>query len=173
MSPTIRVQPAARLRREFAVWATEQRPKVRTVAPNTFAVPADVFKGVPEDLLPGALIDGQRYVPVTEAEEELPLAPAAAVEFLVGVPGRPLPDVPESAYGPDSVPLPPADFAPLEDAPTGDEEEQGDQGGVPEDGDPSDPDTGTGEHTCGDCSRPFKSEHGVVVHRRMMHAEES
>jgi hypothetical protein len=45
------------------------------------------------------------------------------------VPGQPLPEIPDSAYGPDSVPL---DFAPLEDAPTFEEGELTALSGDPE-----------------------------------------
>lgn len=68
MRPMIHVQPAAELRRPFAVWATAQRPKIRTVSTSAFAVPAGLFAGMPEELLIGALIDGHGYVsPVEDA----------------------------------------------------------------------------------------------------------
>lgn len=172
MSHTIRVQPAARLRRDFAVWATSQNPKVGTVAPNTFAVPHSLYGDVPEALLIGALVNGQRYAPAAEADEvEEPFTPPV-LEFMTAVPGEALPELPASAYGPDSVPLEPPVFAPLDDAPEDDEEHQ-DQGGTPGDSDPSDPDADMAQHTCSDCGRPFQTAHGLTVHRRMMHAEES
>jgi len=166
MSSTIRVQPAARLRKEFALWATAQSPKVRTVAPNTFAVPGDLFTDIPEETLVGALIDGQRYVPPADTVQDA--APPVLPER-EAVPGEPLPELPESAYGPDSVPLPPPDFAPLEDAPADD---QGPGGGVSDSSDrgaeDSDPD---GPHSCDDCGRPFATERGLATHRRQKHPE--
>lgn len=157
---TIRVQPAARLRRDFAVWATAQAPKIRTVAPNTFAVPADLFVDVPEDILIGALVDGHRFVsPTEDAANGTP--PPAATEWTPpvlpeqeAVPGEPLPELPESAYGPDAVPL---------DLPAGEEQA---------DSDPSDssPDTGDG-YACDDCGRPYATERGLATHRRTKHLE--
>jgi hypothetical protein len=57
----IEVQPTARLLRDFARWATAQTPKVRTVSQHAFAVPAELFGDIPEYVLVGALVDGQRY----------------------------------------------------------------------------------------------------------------
>lgn len=120
----IRIQPARHLRVEFARWAVRQEPKVRTVSESAFGVPPRLFTDMPEDLLRGALVDGHAYVPVDD--EPSPPAPAGAPELLgvatpdglrEAAPGQPLPEVPPTAYGPDSVPLP-VDFAPLEDAPT-------------------------------------------------------
>jgi hypothetical protein len=58
----IEIQPSAARRRDFAQWAVAQTPKVRTVALNSFAVPAALFAEIPELLLVGALVDGHRYV---------------------------------------------------------------------------------------------------------------
>ncbi|MGA5340406.1 hypothetical protein ACPCK3_14785 [Streptomyces griseoincarnatus] len=150
----IRVQPARHLRQEFARWAVQQRPKLRTVSEAAFGVPPRLYTDMPERLLIGALVDGRPYVPVDD--EPSPAAPAGAPELLgvappapegsrllacglcyeeageevhphpectrgaadglrEAVPGQPLPEVPEEAYGPGTVPV---DFAPLEDAPT-------------------------------------------------------
>lgn len=68
MRPMIQVQPTPELRRAFAVWATEQRPKVRTVSTTAFAVPAELFAAAPEEVLIGALVDGHRYVSPVEDE---------------------------------------------------------------------------------------------------------
>ncbi|CAM5301816.1 hypothetical protein AB0F92_22740 [Kitasatospora aureofaciens] len=59
----IRVQPAAARIRAFAQWAIAQDPKVRTVSTHEFAVPAERFAEAPEDILLGALVEGQPYVP--------------------------------------------------------------------------------------------------------------
>lgn len=161
---TIRVQPAARRRREFAVWATAQTPKIRTVAPNTFAVPADLYVGAPEEILIGALVDGHRFVsPVEDAATGTPPPDGQAwvppvLPLVEGRPGEPLPELPESAYGPDAVPLDPPDFAPLDDAPA-------------DDSDSSDPGADNDEHDCGDCGRPFGTRRGLAVHRSLKHSE--
>lgn len=130
MSDLIHIRPARDLRVAFARWAVAQTPKVDTVSEAAFGVPPRLFTDMPEELLRGALVDGRHYVPVAD-EPSVP-APADAPELLgvapmdglrVAVPGQPLPEVPAEAYGPDAVPLPPPDFAPLEDAPTSEEEE--------------------------------------------------
>ncbi|MFF1965449.1 hypothetical protein ACFVW5_17910 [Streptomyces sp. NPDC058232] len=147
MRPTIRVKPAREQMRDFAGWAVEQRPKVRTVAPDAFGVPADLFTSVPEPLLIGSLIDGQRYVsPAEDAAEGRPapgsgdLLGVATPEGLTAqesVPGEPLPEVPTEAYGPDSVPLT----------------------------------AGEGGFHCDVCPREFTSERGRDTHRRLKHGE--
>lgn len=128
MIDMIRVQPATRLRQQFARWATEQTPKIRTIAPHTFAVPAGLYVEAPEAVLIGALIDGHRYVS------------------------------PDEEYGPDAVPLPQPDFAPLEDAPV-------------DDGQDDDSDSAAESHMCDDCGRPYGTERGLTMHRRQKHRE--
>ncbi|WP_107058906.1 hypothetical protein [Streptomyces sp. NRRL B-1347] len=168
MKDTIRVQPAARRRREFAAWATAQTPKIRTVSPNTFAVPAALFAQADEELLIGALVDGQRYVSPAEDQEQGVTPPAAPawqppeLPALTGKRGQPLPAVPDEAYGPDAVPLPPPDFAPLEDAPVDE---------TPPASDSSDPSPDPGAPWCGDCGRAFTTTRGLAMHRRLKHAE--
>ncbi|MFJ5037948.1 hypothetical protein [Streptomyces parvulus] len=151
---TIRVQPAARLRRDFAVWATAQSPKVRTVAPNTFAVPSEQFTEAPEELLIGALVDGRRFVsPTEDAEQGTP--PPGDLLGVAGpllpereaVPGEPLPEVPPEAYLPDSVPLDEAS-----DLSDSESEESGWQ------------------HVC-HCGKPYSSERGLKTHQRRAHSE--
>jgi hypothetical protein len=167
---TIRVQPAARRRKEFALWAIAQSPKVRTVAPNTFAVPGDLFTDIPEEVLIGALVDGHRFV--SPSEDAVTGTPAPAAEEWAppvlpereAVPGEPLPELPETAYGPDAVALPPPDFAPLEDAPA---DGEGDEEGS----DSSDSADEDGAQPCSDCGRPFSTPRGLATHRRQKHAE--
>lgn len=72
MNDAIHVQPTAALRRAFAVWATAQVPKIRTVDSQTFAVPGRLFTAVPEELLTGSLVDGHRYV---SPDDEPPAPP--------------------------------------------------------------------------------------------------
>lgn len=174
MSSTIRVQPAASLLRAFAVWATEQQPKVRTASPNSFAVPAGLWPHVPEELLLGALVAGHPYVPrpaearlldcglcFEEDGEEVHPHPecTASGQGVAGpaeaVPGEVLPDLPEQAYAPDAAPLEPVEFAPLEDAPA--EEEP-----VP---------AAAEAFACTEagCGRDFTTERGLTSHRNRVH----
>lgn len=69
----IRVLPVRESRRDFARWCVAQVPKVRTVTPQEFAVPARLFLEVPERLLIGSFVDGHRYVsPEEDAERGTP-----------------------------------------------------------------------------------------------------
>jgi hypothetical protein len=129
VSELIRIQPARHLRVPFARWAVAQEPKLRTISPEAFAVPAHVFTDMPEELLRGSLVNGHPYVSPLD-HEETEAAPVGAPELLgvatedglrEAAPGQPLPEVPATAYGPDSVPLP-VEYAPLEEAPAGEEE---------------------------------------------------
>ncbi|MFF3665462.1 hypothetical protein [Microtetraspora malaysiensis] len=61
----IKVRPAPAVRRAFAQWGRQHR--IRTVSQSTFGVPADLFPQVPEELLAGAVIDGQPYIPPAPA----------------------------------------------------------------------------------------------------------
>lgn len=169
MSSMIRVKPAPGLRVAFARWATAQNPKLRTVSPDTFAVPPDAFTRAPEDILIGALVDGHRYVsPVEDAALGRP-APGE----LLGVdspppawreasPGEPLPDADPAGYPPDAVPLPPADAA--------------DPGGAQEESSPAGthaPDPASegaiAPYACPACPRTFTSERGRDTHARRAH----
>jgi hypothetical protein len=141
MRDLIHVRPAPDLRRPFAVWATAQTPKIRTVTPDTFAVPAHLFVIAPEEVLIGATVDGHRYVSPVEDEQRERQA----------VPGQVLPEVPPQAYGPDAVPLPPA----VPDDQDEDEDE-GDGGQAP-------------DFVCPDCPRAYATERGLSVHRTRAH----
>ncbi|MGY3199715.1 hypothetical protein [Streptomyces sp. TE5632] len=154
MTDFVKVQPTRELRVDFARWATAQKPKVRTVSTQAFAVPADMFTGMPEKLLIGSIVAGHRYV--SPEEDQQPTEPATGPELLgvdlperEGIPGQPLPEVPDEAYPPDAKPIPPPDFAPLEGAPADDD-----------------------GFTCDVCNRPFKSERGRDTHRRQAHPED-
>ncbi|MEC3995162.1 hypothetical protein VSR01_17130 [Actinacidiphila sp. DG2A-62] len=149
----IHVQPTPQLRRAFAVWATAQTPKVRTVGTSTFAVPPHLFTDVPEPVLIGATVDGHRYVSPLEDEQNagelLGVATAAGFsEVREAVPGEPLPEVPAEAYGPDSTPLPAPDPA---DEPA---------------------DLPDGVFPCPGCDKEFTTERGRDAHRRQKHPED-
>ncbi|MEV5929894.1 hypothetical protein ACPCSG_26925, partial [Streptomyces cellulosae] len=73
-----------------------------------------------------------------------------ADNFREGIPGEPLPELPDEAGPPDAVPLPAPDYAPLEDAPA---------------------DHRKDSLACDVCDRPFKSERGRDTHRRQAHPE--
>ena len=189
MSDIISIQPTRERLVPFARWAVAQSPKVRTDSVNSFAVPAHLFAGMPEDILVGSLVDGHRYVsPVEDARrgtpppgellgvsrpvagearllacglcyeedgEEThphPACPLSATQTgaLEAVAGDVLPDVPASAYGPDSVPLPP-----------------------PEPSDSSDQSTEVveGVFPCGGCDREVTTERGRDTHYRAKHPE--
>ncbi|MEU9033760.1 hypothetical protein AB0D45_02430 [Streptomyces sp. NPDC048352] len=170
MTDLIHVQPTPAQRRAFAQWAVDQTPKLRTVGPNAFAVPAELFTQAPEEILIGSLVDGHRYISPQEDAQEGRAAPGellgvATPEGLAepgtgeprdAVPGEPLPEVPASAYGPDSVPL---DVA-------GDEAE---------DSDSSDQSAelaqDTGPFPCDLCEREYATERGRDSHRRQKHPE--
>ncbi|MFE2424651.1 hypothetical protein [Streptomyces hokutonensis] len=165
------VQPARELRVDFARWAVAQTPKVRTCSTTDFAVPPHLFTHLPEHLLVGSLVDGHRYVPV---EDENP-------EWLTAVPGEPLPAVPDSAYGPDSVPL---DAAPGHGAWLAGAAEPG-QAAVEEavtvvqavedvaaGGDSSGPTSPSGPpYACQLCPRTFSTSRGRDAHHRQVHRE--
>lgn len=182
MNDIIRIQPTVETRRDFARWGVAQKPKIRTISPSEFAVPAALFAAMPEDILIGALIDGRRYVspdedatlgrPEPGASELLGvatpegLAPGALVgetgpETVIplqrhvefeAVPGDVLPEPPESTNGPDSVPLPPADVENEAQTGDGDSEE-------------------TAPFACDLCLRDYPTQRGRDTHRRQKHPE--
>lgn len=158
MRNMIEIRPTPEQLRPFAVWAVAQTPKLRTIGTNLFAVPADLFADIPEDLLIGSRVDGHRYVsPDEDAALGLPapgdLLGVATPEGLElregGTPAGWLPDAPVEAYEPDSVPLP---------LPAGDDTTAGTE--VPD-----------GVFPCSGCEREFTSERGRDTHQRMKHAE--
>ncbi len=160
MSDMITIQPTRERLVPFARWAVAQSPKVRTDSVSSFAVPAHLFAGMPEDILVGALVDGRRYVsPDEDAANGTPppgeLLGVATAEGLQeplreAVPGDVLPDVPASAYGPDSVPLPPSE---------------------PSDSSDQSTEAVEGVFPCGGCDREFTTERGRDTHYRAKHPE--
>jgi hypothetical protein len=149
----ITVRPAQALRVDFARWAVAQNPNVRTCSASDFAVPAHLFMHMPERLLIGSTVDGHRYVPVADPEP-LTASEDAPDGFREALPGEPLPSVPDSAYGPDAVPL--------DALPTADEE--GNRR--------SDQDVAEGPpYACDLCPRDFTTARGRDTHRRQAHPE--
>jgi hypothetical protein len=126
----IKVRPAPDRRAAFARWATAQSPQVETCSHSEFAVPPGMFTHMPEELLIGSLVDGHRYVSPQDDEGR----------DLLGV-------ATEEAFTPNA---PAPDFAPLEDAPTPD-------------------DDGSGVYACDLCPRTFPTERGRNTHRRQAH----
>ncbi|MFI2300166.1 hypothetical protein ACH5AL_15185 [Actinacidiphila glaucinigra] len=156
----IHIQPVRARRVDFARWAVAQLPKVSTVGPHTFAVPARLFPDIAEELLIGALVDGRPYVS-PDADQ------AAASPEREGIPGEPLPPVPDAAYPPDAAALPPPDFAPLDDAPASDE---GDSDGSDSSSDEAP--NADGRFLCDGCGRDFSTKRGRDLHRRQAHPED-
>jgi hypothetical protein len=81
----IRVRPLPASRIDFARWAVAQVPKLRTINPYEFAVPPEVFAGMPEDLLIGATVDGHPYVSPTQDTATGTPPPGAEGGDLLGV----------------------------------------------------------------------------------------
>lgn len=147
MSDFIQIKPAPEQRVPFARWAVAQTPKIRTVGTATFAVPAGLFADMPEPLLIGSIVDGHRYVSPDEDQGADLLGVVNPDGALTGIPGVPLPEVPEEAYGPDSTPLPAPGPA--------DEPNEMREGVFP----------------CSGCDREFTTERGRDTHQRQKHPE--
>lgn len=181
----IKVKPAPEARRDFARWAVAQVPKIRTVSPVEFGVPDSLFTVVPEDLLYGALVDDQPYVPVMDTVPE-------------GVPEGPEDDD-QDPEGPEGGDQDPEDDDGQDDGPellgvgTVDGGVQG-PAFTPEDLGPlvpnelstgtllvgeagpetaPAPDTATaGDRRCMDCPRSFKSDRALSMHRHHAHPDQ-
>lgn len=189
VSQFLNVQPAAEQRRAFAVWASAQVPKVRTVSQSAFAVPHDLYTAVPEPVLVGALVDGHRYVSPDEdagTGQAAPAAPellgvATAVGFAPPAPGSPevdaaamiaatSPALIESAMAAGSI----AAVIAAGNAASG-LLVPGDDGTTPsgsvlpadEPSDSSDPGGGRpeGAFPCSGCAREFTTARGLGMHR--------
>jgi hypothetical protein len=70
------VEPAGEQRQQFATWCIAQEPEVSTASHSAFAVPAELFKELPEPLLVGAYVDGHLYRHVTDEQPVTEAAPA-------------------------------------------------------------------------------------------------
>ncbi|MGW1352831.1 hypothetical protein ACWCQE_26715 [Streptomyces sp. NPDC002409] len=191
MTNMIRIQPTKDRLRPFAVWATAQTPKVRTVGISTFAVPAHLFVEAPESILIGALIEGRRYVsPEEDAAQGRP-EPGPATGGLVDPSGGSLALVGESV--PETViPATRPDRSRQLTEQSGLGELLTDQPGlverlgaaVTESLTPEAPDSdrsdskpnktagvGGGKPVCDICQREFTSTRGRDAHRRQVHPE--
>ncbi|WP_228980132.1 hypothetical protein [Streptomyces sp. DH12] len=164
MTDMIRVEPSQGRRQPFAQWAVSQNPKVDTVGPNAFAVPASLFADAPEDILIGALVDGHRYV---SPDEDAVLGRPAPGELL-GV------ATPEGLAG-ETDPDERDDYPPGVTTLVG---ESGPETVVPLASDSDDrsdndrsypPSRKAGRYPCGLCDRSFSSERGRAAHRRQVH----
>jgi hypothetical protein len=142
----ITVQPTREQRVAFAKWAVQQTPKVRTCSPSAFTVPEALFTHMPEELLVGSTVDGHPYRSPLEEEPAV-----AEPQWHEAVPGEPLPEVPEEAYGPDAVALPEPVRQPAPVA----AHSEGESAAI----------------TCDVCSRPFTTSRGRDTHRRQAHPE--
>jgi hypothetical protein len=141
----IRVRPAPGTDAQFARWAIAQDPPVTTVSHCEFGVPGDLYTEMPEELLVGSLINGHPYrSPLVEE------AQTAASQEREGIPGEPLPEVPEHAYPPGAQPLPYLPATEPEQLPT------------PEP---------TAGYVCDVCGRTFTTNRGRNSHRRQVHPE--
>ncbi|OKI35048.1 hypothetical protein A6A29_16640 [Streptomyces sp. TSRI0281] len=180
----IEVQPNPEQRRAFAAHAVLQKPKWRTVSPTSFAVPADLFTALPEELLIGAVVDGHRYVSPDEdaalgnqpfarlldcgkcyeevggevhPHPECPLGTTAGLE-LVGVATEA--GFREAVPG-EPVPEVPAEAYDADSVPlTAADTSEAAPSGAPE-----------GVFPCGSCDRDFTTERGRDTHERMKHPE--
>ncbi|MFJ2745406.1 hypothetical protein ACIO3O_37750 [Streptomyces sp. NPDC087440] len=92
MTDLIQVEPAPERRRAFARWAVAQNPKLDTVGPNTFAVPAELFTKAPEDILIGSLVDGHLYVSPQEDSDNGQVEELLGVATPAGLTAAPEPD---------------------------------------------------------------------------------
>ncbi|KPI33271.1 hypothetical protein OV450_1359 [Actinobacteria bacterium OV450] len=155
----IRVKPTPEKRRAFAEWATQQRPKVRTLSSTSFAVPPAAFQDIPEELLIGSMVDGHRYVSPDEDAAAPAVAPLAFTDVVeIGTDeevGEALPALPDEAYAPDAVAL---DASPMPELTDGEETAQAAEDAA-------------GDHQCEDCGRPYATERGLAGHRRQKHPE--
>lgn len=154
----IRVQPASARRREFARWAVARR--LRTVESTTFGVPEELFPVIPEALLAGALVDGQRYVPVSAAAAPLPPAPQSPQSLPEPLPS-PVPALPvKPAAEPVTEPFTePVTDLPYDGPPTDDD--------APGEESPADDDL-----VC-DCGHTANTPHGLKIHKGRAHKQES
>lgn len=143
MRTVIRIRPAARRRRDFAAWAVVQTPKVRTCSEAEFAVPAHLVPQLPEELLVGALVEGQPYMPVDQT----------------GTTEGGTDQQPTAPVGPQPEPLEEPAPEPAGATPSGGQDEASAEPG--------------GRLVCGvgGCARDFGSERARRSHRRQAHPQ--
>ncbi|MFF5668804.1 hypothetical protein ACFY8S_01485 [Streptomyces hygroscopicus] len=159
----IHIQPARDRRVAFARWAVAQRPKVRTVSAEAFAVPPRLFVQAPEDILIGSLVDGHRYV--SPDEDAAAGRPAPGTPELLGVatPAGLTPTPPAGALGDPTPAHEPVPALPV----VGQDQQEA------ADSDSSDSAQAQGgAYSCGRCPRSFTTVRGRDTHRRQAHREE-
>lgn len=169
----IHVEPTRPLRRDFAVWATAQDPKIATVSPSAFAVPADLYADVPEELLIGAQVDGHRYVsPLEDARAAGPRMLACGLCYEENgeevhphpeCPGPPVTLIAEDGTE-TFIPLTPpgGPSAPLTTEPDPPHP-------PPPPGPVSGAESGKPGYGCEDCPRVFPKARGLRMHQRQAH----
>ncbi|MGW1989583.1 C2H2-type zinc finger protein [Embleya sp. NPDC001921] len=169
MNPNmIRVRPQPLNRIAFAQWAVVQVPKVRTVTPYEFAVPAEQFAAMPEALLIGSTVDGHPYVsPQEDAATGTPPPGAEPAELLGVATAAGFAEVQGAMTGAIVA----ADVAAANAADRQAEAES--TLPEPDDSDPSDPspEAPEGVFPCTVCEREFTSDRGLSTHLRRAHAE--
>ncbi|MFI0827286.1 hypothetical protein ACH4Q7_22840 [Streptomyces roseolus] len=198
MKNMLHVQPATELRVPFARWAVAQTPKLRTVGPTVFAVPADLYADMPEDLLIGARVNGHRYVsPKEDAADGTPPPGAellgvatregltSLTEVVVGEAGLE-PHISldmaeqnaataerESVLGESLAEVSVQDHT-LGSAslPTPDNDGPRPDAPLAETDQGAEPAETTVPFTCGRCPREFTTERGRDTHRRQAHPED-
>ncbi|MFJ3545472.1 hypothetical protein ACIPQH_25290 [Streptomyces rubiginosohelvolus] len=187
MTDMIRIRPTADRRRDFARWAVAQTPKIRTVSPQDFAVPAALFVTAPEEVLIGALVDGTRYVSPVEDAARGARPPARLLDCGTcyeedGEEVHPHPECPLPAEArPELLGVATAaGFSELQTATPGDPlpdvplEAYGPDSTALPALDPVDApsEMPEGVFPCSACDREFTTERGRDTHQRMKHGED-
>ncbi|MFD8820749.1 hypothetical protein ACFV1C_00020 [Streptomyces sp. NPDC059605] len=176
MNNMIRIQPTRDRLRPFAVWATAQTPKVRTVGVSTFAVPAHLFVEAPESILIGALIEGRRYVSPEEDVAQGRPAPGEPLDADLPDTGARLLSCglcyeengeevhphPECPLGVDPTPHVAVSAPPTVDTSGSDRSDSNPNKAAA---------IGGGKPACDLCQREFTSTRGRDAHRRQVHPE--
>lgn len=68
MIDTLTIEPPAEGMMPFAKWAIKHN--INTVSADSFGVPVHLFSSIPEDLLVGAIVNDQPYVPASPSTKE-------------------------------------------------------------------------------------------------------
>lgn len=164
---TIHIRPHPRNRKAMAEWLTARPWKVRTLNGGfTFAVDDRAYLGMPQDLLLGAFVEGNVFVPAT-------LPPDTPGKVHEG----PFATYTGPAYaGPASEPLLEAPMPPVNLRSAGTAASEGVDGESDDWDDYNDADAfvppledGGTAHVCPICGKQLKNAQGVAVHARHKH----